>query len=794
MKKMRNICVRILAAVLVGLIATAGRQVFAAPKPAAGTHIADSLEGILTAEKSPYLVTADIIVSKTKTLSIRPGVVLRFSRNTKLIVEGTLESQGEILNTIKFSGLANDTFPGAWDGIYFTVPESKGMLANCVIEYAVTGVYCAASQVTLHNNIISHHLLYGIYCLNAISPIVTNNLIRDSYYGIICYNHAQPHIQGNVLHNLAMAGIYCFSGSSPHIEQNIITTCGGTAIFCLDQCLPLVENNLLADNGNGIFSSRSAPIIMYNSINHNRRAGIIAFASSPVIESNNIFGQQSNIIVINNDSLVANGNWWGEKSVITVLDSATGQPKTMLEKSSLQGSVIVNSFLTSPCSLAIDQPKAVTSLELLEKTGTGAAATAEFGDQIMIKMTGVDGSALTRDHAEIKLYAPDKHSITVLLEETDINSGVYQQLLTIDKKFTMTDTALVHNPRSLFSVVPLVGSARTTLTVVGQKPVLEAFTVMPNTRKDRISTVAPLQFSWNYCAPGEKPQPQTQFEFQLTDTATFNEGNLISHDIGNGTILKYLYHGPQLKEARKYYARLRVRGYSNWSDWDTVCFTTNTRPPAPACLFPQNNQVLAGGLWPGFTCQKTADNDQDPIQYRFELYQDQDLKKLVDKGTGTEKYLNYTWRSDRRLNENQEYWWRICTDDGYETSAWTPLRKVTVNMVIEPIQPFALQYPRPEEIIDTESVTFAWEPTFDPDPNEPVTYTLLLSTNPDFSNAKVISNITTNSYQMNIQSNYGTLYYWKVKAVTKDSHQWCNTKYDPYYYFIVAQPFIVQSN
>ena len=103
-----------------------------------------SADATWTLNGSPYDVTCDAVLQPGATLTIDPGVELRFSAGTGLVISGTLLAGGEPGRPITFtSGLAAPA-PGNWDGLRFVSGSSGSHLAWCVVEYATIGLHVYA--------------------------------------------------------------------------------------------------------------------------------------------------------------------------------------------------------------------------------------------------------------------------------------------------------------------------------------------------------------------------------------------------------------------------------------------------------------------------------------------------------------------------------------------------------------------------------------------------------------------------------------------------------------------------
>ena len=111
-----------------------------------------SLTSIAGLTNIPYIIGDDLTISASSTLTIDPGVVIKFTEafNSKFNVNGTLIAQGTEEQPIVFTEIDDDEFggdtnnngdatvpqAGNWEGI--VVNESSGsstLIDNCLIRY-----------------------------------------------------------------------------------------------------------------------------------------------------------------------------------------------------------------------------------------------------------------------------------------------------------------------------------------------------------------------------------------------------------------------------------------------------------------------------------------------------------------------------------------------------------------------------------------------------------------------------------------------------------------------------------
>jgi len=234
-----------------------------------------------TAGGSPYVIQGNVLVSTGVTLTINPGVIVKFNSGMGLnAYMGTLVAQGTYTNPITFTSNKYDPAPGDWAYIYFPASStsatfdgsgnyaSGSILEWCVVEYAGSVGYGAVrsdnSQPFVNNCDIRNNTASGIYAFYYHGDIkLTNNIIRKN------------NSTGNG------GGIYAFSEISP--SKVIISN-------------SMVINNS-ANNGGGMYIARGGASVSNSIVSNNT-----AFIGGGVELSWITFG------VVNMDKLTISGN------------------------------------------------------------------------------------------------------------------------------------------------------------------------------------------------------------------------------------------------------------------------------------------------------------------------------------------------------------------------------------------------------------------------------------------------------------------------------------------------------
>ncbi len=137
---------------------------------------------------SPYVVQGFVTINPGVTLTIEPGVVIKFANFSQLIVNGVLNANGTPADKIYFTSLKDDSVAGDtngdgditspspedWTHIQFN-PGSNGNITNAVIRYAgkvwcsyecfgsSAGIYNNGGSITISNSKITNNSPYGIF-------------------------------------------------------------------------------------------------------------------------------------------------------------------------------------------------------------------------------------------------------------------------------------------------------------------------------------------------------------------------------------------------------------------------------------------------------------------------------------------------------------------------------------------------------------------------------------------------------------------------------------------------------
>jgi parallel beta-helix repeat protein len=240
---------------------------------------AGAVSGTWRKASSPYVVAGDIYIARSKTLTIEPGVTVKFAGHFGLTVgyRGTLRAIGTAEDRIIFTAM--DKKEG-WFGIRLINSASEDTLRYCTLEYARKPRTTGGDVPNLFGGAI---LCYASFDDDPGYPVDTNPTIDSC---LLTHNYART----------------------------------GGAIACVQWCDPLITGNTIIDNEADYDGAGIALYYSYGTVANNVIVRNSALAGGGLM---NVMGSPS----FTNNTLVANRPC--ALHLDSVMTDLLGYPETM---------------------------------------------------------------------------------------------------------------------------------------------------------------------------------------------------------------------------------------------------------------------------------------------------------------------------------------------------------------------------------------------------------------------------------------------------------------------------------
>jgi hypothetical protein len=294
---------------------------------------------------SPYVAVNSVEVLEGVTLTVEPGVTVRFRSGAGVQVNGELIALGTEGQPIIFTSAETTPGPGDWGNIEFTTTAitttmdtegsyvSGSVLGYCVVEYAGSG---ADSAIAVRSLLIDHCAVQsnsarGISA--TVSSRITNNTVSsnlhtaphtDAYGGGIYA--LQSSVRGNIVSDNSITGSRAYGGgiyarysvvSDNTVSSNSATGSGGASGGGIYTRHSTVSGNTVSSNsatgsaphayarGGGVHAYDST--VTGNSVNSNSASGSDSYGSGGGIFA--LYGMVSGNIV--NDNSATGSDFYG---------------------------------------------------------------------------------------------------------------------------------------------------------------------------------------------------------------------------------------------------------------------------------------------------------------------------------------------------------------------------------------------------------------------------------------------------------------------------------------------------
>jgi parallel beta-helix repeat protein len=275
-----------------------------------------SQDTLWTLVDSPFIVTNDIIINANVTLTVEPGVQVRFGGPFSMFVFGRIVAQGTTISPIVFT--TNDpNGTNYWNTI--SIYGQQSSFTNCVIEYATnatvlkagslqmqnvrvqnnseSGIVVDAGTITVDSSTITLNQESGVVIEGASTVTVTNNVIDSSTYGITLSGMltGSVQIQQNEISNNTQAGIFinALALTNTQINGNNVTA-NQNGFLISTSTTTRISNNFIFANGIGVsYTGDGFHQLNFNDIYDNAMGAQVTSSNANVNAIHNYWGDRS---------------------------------------------------------------------------------------------------------------------------------------------------------------------------------------------------------------------------------------------------------------------------------------------------------------------------------------------------------------------------------------------------------------------------------------------------------------------------------------------------------------------
>jgi len=291
------------------------------PFTANATYIEGTItqDTIWTLTDSPFVLSKNITVYPTATLTIEPGVEVKLGGDFSLNVEGSLSAIGEENNTITFTSNKDQPGAGDWYTIKFNGTEPS-TLTYCIIQYAKNATTIENSNVKIEKCQIANNSQNGITIEDSLTEVKNSEIANNLQSGICITGNNQITIQNNTISSNTNGILLTGSSTTGvSITENILKSNTQSGIQ-LDanayNDLTIIDNILSANNKGFYITGQTSTYITKNSISYNTIGIFYEKSTDHVAYYNDIYGNDygMNADISFNSTINAEYNYWGHET------------------------------------------------------------------------------------------------------------------------------------------------------------------------------------------------------------------------------------------------------------------------------------------------------------------------------------------------------------------------------------------------------------------------------------------------------------------------------------------------
>jgi hypothetical protein len=296
--------------------------------------------------RSPFIVTSDIRVSNNATLTIEPGVVVKFNNGTGMVISqteypytgGLLLANGTVTDSVYFTSYSGSA--GGWKGIVFD--DRSDDIGTCYLSYCVVEKAGESNKYGVGVNLYSRGNTAGLS--------ISNSSIRNSSGYEVFSTGASPIISNTRISGSSSLDAIHLANSSPSLTQSIISGSGGSYwLYSEDgNCNPQITGCSFSGSITRAIRVGCMTLMNGNNFSGNSMPGIELIGGT--ITSNMLWKKQSGYgfyrITINDLKVYNNATLTIEPGVVVKFNNGTGMVISQTEYPYSGGLLLANGTVT----------------------------------------------------------------------------------------------------------------------------------------------------------------------------------------------------------------------------------------------------------------------------------------------------------------------------------------------------------------------------------------------------------------------------------------------------------------
>jgi len=265
---------------------------------------------------SPFIVSNNVIVNPSVTLTIEPGVQVRFGENFSITVNGRIVADGTDDRMIRFTSDSLNASTADWGTILINGTQQSS-ITHCVIEYGADGVTLESGSLYLGNNFVRFNS-NGVIVTGGSIIIENNEIANNTIDGINLAGDSQVTIENNLISSngdgIVLAGN--LTGTINITQNNILLSGQSGIVLGADAFydMTILQNNVSLNNNGFSVTTNESTYITRNYISNNTKGIFYENGISHEAHFNDIYNNTVGVDVSPTASVDARYNYWGDES------------------------------------------------------------------------------------------------------------------------------------------------------------------------------------------------------------------------------------------------------------------------------------------------------------------------------------------------------------------------------------------------------------------------------------------------------------------------------------------------